>query len=208
MSTRREEDHLDPDNPMYYAPRRTREEANSRLSAFTDTRLSVASPSSFDNLFKDAVSRSLRTLDPVPMHEPPTGPGQWRELIPVAGRLAAAIGAAALAALFFVVMIPAAKDQASKDQAQNNNASPVAEAPKTAPELPKPLTETPKAISNTQVPREEESTPALAEFATVLAASRTAQPNGPAMTHEQSETLLQQFLRWQQKRDSTDPPSQ
>lgn len=202
MSTLNERDHLDPNNLIYYAPRRMREDANATLPASTDTMDSVSSPSYVDTLLKQAVSKSFRALDPVAMHEPPTsGLGQWRELIPAVGRLAAAIGLATLAALFVVMMIPT-----SKNQAQDDNASSVAEAPRAASDMPKSSSNTSTTSSEKQAQREQASTPALAEFGTMLAVSRTAQPS--AMTHEQSEALLQQFVRWQQKLDSTDTPPQ
>jgi hypothetical protein len=201
MSTLSEEDHLDPNNPKYYAPRRMRDEANAELPASTDAMRSMSSPASVDILLKQAISRSFRTLDPVAMHEPPAyGPVQWRELIPAAGRLAAAVGLATLAALFLVIMIPAAKNQ-TQDSTQGGNAPSIAEAPKAAPNMP-------NISSEKQAPREEESAPAPAEFGTILAATRTDQPTGPTMTHEQSEALLEQFVRWRQKLDSTDAPPQ
>lgn len=193
MSTLNEKDHLDPSNPIYYAPRRMREEANAQLPASTDAMRGMSSPSYADTLLKQAVTKSFRSLDPVAMHEPPAnGPLQWRELIPAAGRLAAAIGLAALAALFIVMMIPA-----PKNQAQDSNAASVAEATKAASDMPKTSSNMPTTSSENQAPREEAATPALAEFGTILAVSQIAQPTGPAMTHEQSEALLQQFVRWQ-----------
>ena len=203
MSTLGEEDPLDPNNPMSYAPPWMREEARSRSIASNETKLelpqrSVTSSSSFDT-FSEAVSKSLRNrLEPEVMHEPPgynNRFGQWRELIPVAVRFAAAVGVSALVALFFVFMIPASRDRA-QDHVQDSTASLVPASSKTA--------------SQTQAPRESESKPALAQFETILAADRAAQPADPAktheMTHEQSETLLHQFVRWQQKLDSTDAP--
>jgi hypothetical protein len=94
-----------------------------------------------------------------------------------------------------------------------------------------------KAATQTRAPNEgvskpaeskpSESKPAVAQFETILPADRTAQPADPAetfdirtsdiktldiktpdMTHEQSEALLHQFIRWQQKLDSTDAPPQ
>jgi hypothetical protein len=203
MSTLGEEDPLDPNNPMSYAPPWMREEARSRSIASNETKLelpqrNVTSPSSFDT-FSEAVSKSLRNrLEPEVMHEPPgynNRFGQWRELIPVAVRFAAAVGVSALVALFFVFMIPASRDRA-QDHVQDSTASLVPASSKTA--------------SQTQAPRESESKPALAQFETILAADRAAQPADPAktheMTHEQSEALLHQFVRWQQKLDSTDAP--
>ena len=203
MSTLGEEDPLDPNNPMSYAPPWMREEARSRSIASNETKLelpqrNVTSPSSFDT-FSEAVSKSLRNrLEPEVMHEPPgynNRFGQWRELIPVAVRFAAAVGVSALVALFFVFMIPASRDRA-QDHVQDSTASLVPASSKTA--------------SQTQAPRESESKPALAQFETILTADRTAQPADSAkthdVTHEQSEALLHQFVRWQQKLDSTDAP--
>jgi hypothetical protein len=195
MSTSSEQDHLEPNDPMYYAPRWLREGANSRF-AFNDIKTelpknSVSSPS-FDSLLAEAVNKSPRNpLNPEAIHEPPGydyGLGQWTELIPVARWFAAAVGVSALVALFFVIIIPA-----SRDHAQDSNASGFLEALKTAFK---------------QAPREGESKPALAEFETILATNRAAQPAEPAMTHEQSEALLHQFLQWQQKLDSTDAQPQ
>jgi hypothetical protein len=194
MSTLSDEEYLDPNNPMSYAPRWMREEAKARATASDDgvsalpkRSLSVSSsPSSFDALLREAVNRSL--LDPEVMSAPP-GQSRWRELLPVAARFAAAVGVAAVVALFFVFMIPA-----SKDHAQNGNASGVMEQPKTA--LDKPAQ------------RESEAKPALAGFAAFVAANPPAQPTDPNATRGQSEALLDQFVQWQQKRDSTDVPAQ
>jgi hypothetical protein len=190
MSTSSEQDHLDPNNPLYYGPRPLREGSKSRLTASHDTnpglpKNSVSSPS-FDTLLAEAVNKSPpNPLGPEAIPEPPeydNGLGQWTEPIPVVRWFAAAVGLSAFAALFFVI-IPA-----SRDHAQDSNAS-VLESLKTAFK---------------QAPREGEPKPALAQFETILATNRTAQPAEPAMTHEQSEALLHQFLQWQQKLDSTD----
>jgi hypothetical protein len=214
MSTPGEEEHLDPNNPMSYAPRWMREEARSRSAAAGEMR-GVSSPSSLDTLLSEAVGKSLRNrLDPVAIHEPPQL-SQWRELIPVAARFAAAVGVSALVALFFVFMIPASRDRA-QDHTQDS----------TAALVPAPS----KAATQTQAPSEgeskpaeskpSESKPAFAQFETILPADpaktsgiktsdiKTLDIKTPDMTHEQSETLLHQFVRWQQKLDSTDAPPQ
>jgi len=113
-------------------------------------------------------------------------------------RFAAAAGVSALVALFFVFMISASRDHVQdhvQDHVKDSNASLALESP--------------KAALQTQAPREGEAKPAetkpsLAQFETILPADRTAQPADPAKTHEQSEALLDQFVRWQQKLDSTD----
>jgi hypothetical protein len=209
MST--QEDHFDPNNPMSYAPRWIREEARSRSIASNETRpelpeRSATSPSSFDT-FSEAVSKSLRNrLDPEVMDEPPGYDnrfGQWRELIPVAMRFAAAVGVSALVALFFVSVIPASKDRV-QDHVQDSTASLVPASSKTASQ-----TQAPRASeSRSAESRPAESKPSLAQFETILAADRAAQPAENAGTHEQSEALFNQFVRWQQKLDSTDAPPQ
>jgi hypothetical protein len=50
------------------------------------------------------------------------------------------------------------------------------------------------------VPASQGSKPALAEFEAALASA----PAGQNATHEQSEQLLQQFLQWRQKTNSTE----
>ena len=201
MNTLNEEDHLDPNNPLSYAPRWMREEAKSRSTASGEAAPELPkriSPSSFDT-FSEAVSKSLRNrLDPVAIHEPP-GMSQWRELIPVAGRFAAAVGVSALVALFFVFMIPATREHAQETDTSSNISSNTSSS---APAAQEPM----KAAR--QAPPEGETSPLLAEFETALTANRPPQPADPAMTHEQSEELLHQFVRWQQKLDSTDGPPQ
>jgi hypothetical protein len=204
------EDHLDPNDPMSYAPRWIREEAKSRSAASGETKINlpqriVATPSSFDT-FSEALGKSRRNrLDPEFMHTPPVM-SQWSELIPVMIRLAAAVGVSALVALLLVFVIPA-----SRERAQDRDAASVAESSK--PTFTK------------QAPREGEAKPSEskpAESKPSLASDRTAQPADPAktndvktndiktndMTHEQSEELLHQFVRWQQKLNSTDAPPQ
>ena len=194
MSTSSEQDRLDPNNPLYYGPRPLRGGAKSRLTASHDPnpgvpKNSVSSPSSFDTLLMEAVNNSPRNpLDPEAIHEPPgydNGLGQWTEPIPVARWFAAAVGVSALVALFFVIIIPASRDHAQDSKASGFILEPLKTALK-------------------QAPREGESEPALAEFETILATNRAAQPAEPVNTHEQSEALLHRFLQWQQKLDSAD----
>ena len=189
MSTSSEQDHLDPSNPIYYAPRSLREGAKFRIARSNDAKPelpknSVSSPSSFETLLMEAVRKSMgNPLDSEAVNEPPgydNGLGRWMDGFRVAWWSAAAVGGLALVALLFVIMIPA-----SRSHAPDSNASGAMESLKTALK---------------QAPREDQSKPAVAEFAT----GRAAQPTQPAMTHEQSEALLHRFLQWQQKVDSPD----
>jgi hypothetical protein len=198
MSTYSEQGDLNPNDPMYYAPRWLRERAAFRLSPSSETsserpRGPVSSSSPFDGLREEAVLEALRRpLDPEVIHEPP---GFVRELdrrtalINVGGRFAAAVGVAALVALFFVIMVPAARDYARQPEGGASSFSGILQSIRTALYQPSR--------------RDDDSKPALAEFQTILASTRTSQT---VITQEQSETLLQQFMQWRQKPGSTGAP--
>ncbi len=90
MSSVSEQDHLNPRDPLYYAPRSLRERSATR-GASPETALS---PVSFDSQLESAVSDALRhPLDPELMHEPDLE--SKKALWTVAARFAAAIGVAA-----------------------------------------------------------------------------------------------------------------
>jgi len=185
------DDHLNPNDRLYYAPRWLRERAETPLSPPAETGSeSVAransSPQSFDALLEEAVAESLRhPLDPEVMHEPP---GFVRELdrrmaiLSVAGRFAAAIGVSAIVALFFVIMVPASRDYSRQPDADNSSVSGFLQSLKTALSQPRQ--------------KDDDAKPALAEFQAILASPSTAPP---PVSREESETLLQQFVQWQQK---------
>lgn len=191
MSTPSEQDHLDPSNPIYYAPRSLRERTKLRIARSNDARPelpdnSVSSPSSFETLLLEAVKKSIgNPFDSEAVDEPSghdDGHGRWMERIPAVWWSAAAVGGVALVALFLVIMIPV-----SRSHAPDGNVSGAVESL--------------RALK--QAPREDQSKPAAAEFATSVTIDRAAQPTQPAVTHEQSEALLHRFLQWQQKLDST-----
>jgi len=198
MSAYSEQDHLNPNDPTYYAPRWLRERSKLRLSASSETssgrpRRPVSSSPPFDGLLEEAVPEALRRpLDPEVIHEPP---GLVRELdrrialISVAGRFAAAVGVSALVALFFAIMVPASRDYARQPDGGASSFSGILQSIKTVFYQP---------------PRKDDKAkPALSEFQTILAST----PNNQAViTHEQSETLLQQFLQWRQKPSLTGAP--
>ena len=195
MSTLNERDHLNPNDPTYYAPRWLRERSEQRISPSRETgsgpRRPVSSPPSFDALLEDTVSEGLRLpLDPEVIHEPPGFVPELDRriaLISVAGRFAAAVGVSALVALFFVIMVPVSRDHARQPDGGASSFSGILQSIRTALYQPSR--------------RDDDSNPALSEFQTILASTRTSPP---VMTHEQSETLLQQFLQWRQKPDSTE----
>jgi hypothetical protein len=198
MSTYSEQDYLNPNDPTYYAPRWLRERSALRLIPSSETGSErpgrpVSSSPPFNGLPEEAVPEALlRPLDPEVIHEPP---GFVRELdrrialISVAGRFAAAVGVSALVALFFVIMVPASRDHARPPDGGASSFSGILQSIRTA------LYQPPR--------RDDDSKPALSEFQTILASTRTSQT---VITHEQSETLLQQFLQWRQKPGSTEGP--
>jgi hypothetical protein len=200
MSSLSEQDHLNPNDPRYYAPRWLRERSALRLSPSSETnseraRLPVSSSPSFNALYEEAVSKALQSpLDPEVIHESPEFVNELDRrlaLIRVARRFAAAVGIAALVALFFVIMVPASRDYARPADGGASSFSGIWQSIRTA------LHQPPR--------RDDDAKPALAEFQTLLASTRASPP---VITHEQSETLLQQFLQWRQKPDSTEAPQQ
>jgi hypothetical protein len=193
-----EQDHLNPNDQLYYAPRWLRERSEpvsaspSPVPAPATEKKSesltraISPPHSFDALLEEAVAESLRhPLDPQVMNEPP---GFVRELdrrmaiLSVAGRFAAAIGVSAIVALFFVIMVPASRDYSRQPDADNSSVSGFLQSLKTALSQPRQ--------------KDDDAKPALAEFQAILPSPPTAPP---PVSREESETLLQQFVQWQQK---------
>jgi len=177
MSSVSEQDHLNPRDPLYYAPRSLRERSASRGASSETT----FSPVSFDSQLESAVSDALRhPLDPEVMHEPNLE--SKKALWTVAARFAAAIGVAALVALFFVVAVPGSRQS---DGEQSSTFSNVAQS-----------------IKNALSPSGEAAQkPALNEFQSLLASSPASAP--PAS--EQDGQLLKQFMQWREKPDPATP---
>ena len=192
MSTSSEPAHLDPSNPIYYAPRALRERAKSGNTASELARDKVSSPPSFESSLMEAIEKSTRSpLDLEAVDAPAVdaplrydrGLGQWT----VAWWSAVAVGGLALLALTLVIVMAFWRVHAPE-----SNASSTLGLSKTALH---------------PAPREYPSKPALAEFATRPAIDQAAQATQHARTHEQSEALLHRFLQWQQTLDSTDQPA-
>jgi hypothetical protein len=194
MSSLSEQDHLNPNDPSYYAPRWLRERPDSRSSLSQEARSGpLAPPASLDTQLEKAVSEALwHPLDPEVILEPPgfaREMDQQRALISVAGRFAAAVGVSAIVALFFVIMIPASRDHAQQADGAAAATPGILQSIKTALYRPGQ--------------KDDDLKPALSEFQPILASTRTGQP---AITREQSEALLQQFVQWRQKPNSTEAP--
>jgi len=101
-------------------------------------------------------------------------------LLSVAARFAAVAGVVAVVVLLFVIMKPA-----SRQSVAGSTPSDMTGSTSTAP----------PQSSQADVERK----PALAEFKALLASP----PSQPA-THEQSQQLLQNFLRWRKKASTTE----
>ena len=191
MSSVSEHDHLNPNDPAYYAPAWMRERADSRSSLSRETRSEpvrspISAPASLDIQLENAVSDALwYPLDPEVIHEPPGLADQNRRaaLLSVTARFAAAVGVSAIVALFFVIILPA-----SRLPDGGSATSGILQSMKSA--LLQPGR------------RGDESKPAITDFQTLLASAQTSQP----ATHAQSEQLLQQFLQWRQKPNSAEVP--
>ena len=124
MSSVSEQDHLNPRDPLYYAPRSLRERSASRGGSLEKP----FSAASFDSQLESAVSDALRhPLDPEVMHDPDmeSKKAMWT----IAARFAAAIGVAALVALFFVVAVPGSRQS---DGEQSSTLSSLAQSFKNA----------------------------------------------------------------------------
>ena len=176
MSSVSEQDHLNPRDPLYYAPRWLRE----RSAAFRDgaPETPFAPVPSFDSRLENAVSDALRhPLDPEIMREPELE--SKSALWSVAARFGAAIGVSALVALFFVVVVPGFR----QSDGEQSTAAAIAQTVKSA------------------LARETAPKPAISEFQAVLASTP---PAAPASSEPQGQ-LLQQFMHWSEKPNPATP---
>jgi negative regulator of sigma E activity len=175
MSSFSEQDPLDPDDPeLDYTPLRLRERA-------TKLGLSVSQAARSEPTRWSPISRPA-SLDPKAINEPARRRDLDRRaaLFSVAARVAAVAGVVAVVALLFVIMKPA-----SRQPVAGSTPSDVTGSTSTAP---------PQSSQE-----EVGSKPTLAEFKALLASP----PSQPA-THEQSQQLLQNFLQWRTKSNTTE----
>ena len=183
MSTMSEQDHLNPRDPLYYAPRWLRDKSGSKSASLQQPHPDTPfSPASFDSQLESAVSDALRhPLDPEVMHEPDLEPR--RALWTVAARFAAAVGVSAVVATFFVIAVPASR-QPDADSSFNG------------------IVRSMKSALAQSSPKEEAPKPAINEFQSILASAQTSNPATPP---GQSGTLLKQFMQWRQKPNPAAP---
>jgi hypothetical protein len=180
MSSVSEQEHLNPRDPLYYAPRSLRERSAIR-GAGPETPFS---PVSFDSQLESAVSDALRhPLDPEVMHEPDLE--SKKALWTIAARFAAAVGVAALVALFFVVAVPGSRQSDGETSTSTSTFTNVTQSIKNA------LSQSGEASQK----------PAINEFQSLLASTPPSAP--PAS--EQDSQLLKQFMQWREKPDPATP---
>jgi hypothetical protein len=180
MSSVSEQEHLNPRDPLYYAPRSLRERSAMR-GAGPETPFS---PVSFDSQLESAVSDALRhPLDPEVMHEPDLE--SKKALWTIAARFAAAVGVAALVALFFVVAVPGSRQSDGETSTSTSTFTNVTQSIKNA------LSQSGEASQK----------PAINEFQSLLASTPPSAP--PAS--EQDSQLLKQFMQWREKPDPATP---
>jgi hypothetical protein len=182
-----------PHDPLHYAPRRLRDQPQQRLAAVEPIRSirerrpeppgrAISPPAPIDNQLENAVYESLRRpLDPQVLSETRALTREFERrgstLFGISGRVAAAIGISAIIALFFVIMLPAARQP---DKPQSFSAA---------------VQSFTTALSQ-QHPAED-AKPALAEFQSLLTSGNTAQAaeQQPA-PDQQGDKTLQQLLNW------------
>jgi hypothetical protein len=193
MSRPDEPDPNNPNNLTYYAPRELRERAKS-LSLSQEVRSEPArSPISY---------RPSPDVRPVYLR-PPSAPGAIHQygvlerdqrrtaLFGVAGRFAAAAAFVMVVALLFVVISPALRQSGASSTPSEITGS-----------IKSEVTGSIETARPQSSQGQNEAKPALAEFQGVLASAPASKPATP----EQPSQLLQQFLQWRQKANSTETP--
>ena len=191
MSSASRQGPLGPNEPEYYAPRRLRESSEAqrpqgaRLEAVTTP---ISRPFPIDSQLKNAGPVSLRNpLHPEVVREVA---GFARETDRRASRFRLAAGfaaaaVAAVAALLYFFMGPPSRE---------------ADTASTSSSTSSEITESPKVALPLSGHDDLASKPALAQFRGLLATPPVSQP----APQEQSHQLLQEFIQWRQKDNSSE----
>ncbi|BAM87046.1 hypothetical protein S58_10350 [Bradyrhizobium oligotrophicum S58] len=205
MSSLSEQNPMNPQDPLHYAPRWLRERPEAaRLSLVGDNAKAAEAaerPASgqqqgpLDARLETAVFESLRqSLNPQVMREPPDLERERDRrsvVFKIAGRFAAATGVAAVVALFFVNIVPVWR----QPDASSSFVAAV-QSMKTLPPVAADVQDA-KADQTSSLPeRAEAPAPALSQFKSLLASDAQA-PAAEAETPE--KPMLQQFMQWNQK---------
>jgi hypothetical protein len=200
MSVASESEPVGPHDPTYYAPRRLREEREQRLAAADDIQAlrekrpdtvgrKISPPAPLDSQVENEAYEFVHPpLDADVMSETRALVREMERrgtLFGVTVRMVAAIGIAAIIALFFVVMVPTARQPDSMQSffAAGQSSTAALSQHDQSEDVPKP---------------------ALAEFRSLLASGDTAQAAERAQPEKESDKVLQQFLQWRQKRNPSE----
>ncbi|MGJ4904665.1 hypothetical protein ACQR10_24240 [Bradyrhizobium sp. HKCCYLRH2060] len=204
MSSLSEQNPMNPQDPLHYAPRWLRERPEAaRLSLVGDNAKAAEAaerPASgqqgpLDARLETAVFESLRqSLNPQVMREPPDLERERDRrsvVFKVAGRFAAATGVAAVVALFFVNIVPVWR----QPDASSSFVAAV-QSMKTLPPVAADVQDA-KADQTSALPErvEAQAAPALSQFKSLLADA----PEPAADSDNPEKPMLQQFMQWNQK---------
>ncbi|WP_315812382.1 hypothetical protein [Bradyrhizobium sp. SZCCHNR2028] len=203
MSSLSEQNPMNPQDPLHYAPRWLRERPEAaRLSLVGDNAKAAEAaerPASgqqgpLDARLETAVFESLRqSLNPQVMREPPDLERERDRrsvVFKVAGRFAAATGVAAVVALFFVNIVPVWR----QPDASSSFVAAV-QSMKTLPPVAADVQDAKTDQTSALPERVEPQAPALSQFKSLLADAPA--PTAEADTPE--KPMLQQFMQWNQK---------
>jgi len=171
-----------PQDPLYYAPRRPGERVEPRLATVSEraraaTSRTLPASAALNARLESAVYESLRRqTEPEAVPEPKdfTRQGTRRTLIAIASGVGAALALASVAVLLFVTVYPREQD------------------------VGRPFAAAPQAAAS----RQADDKPALSQFRALVNTNVGSQ----SFTHEQSERLLQQFVQWRQKAAAVSKP--
>ena len=205
MSSLSEQNPMNPQDPLHYAPRWLRERPEAaRLSLVGDNakaveaaeRPALGQQGPLDARLETAVFESLRqSLNPQVMREPPEIERERDRrsvVFKIAGRFAAATGVAAVVALFFVNIVPVWRQPSDASSSFVAAVQSMKSLPPVAADA-----QDAKADQTSSLPeRTEAQAPALTQFKSLLAADAPA-PTADSDTPE--KPMLQQFMQWNQK---------
>jgi hypothetical protein len=180
-----QEDPLDPNQPIYYAPRSLRERTGARPAILPErstepTVRQASAPAPFETKLANPVPDiRRRPLEPELMNEPPRfarerDPGM--SFITIANWVAGAFGACVTLGLLVVIMVPNSFQPDRRDSAFSG----ITQSIRTV------------LVQSGQI---DAARSAMAGGQDLLAPSIASQ----ALSREQSEELLQDFVRWGQK---------
>ena len=168
----------DPNDPEFYAPLRLRERAAKLGPSLSQEARSESIGSSPISPPASRDNALWKPLDPEVINEPARR--AWERRTAQLSVAAAAAGVATVVVLLFVLMMPASRQSVASSTSSDITGSTSAAPPQSSQ-------------------GDVGSKPALAEFKALLASP----PSQPA-THEQSQQLLQRFLQWREKANTTE----